>query len=152
MSLIIRLRAFTPPTRLLLLGLLWMGLLPMGLVVSGCGCDEGSQGGAAAGAATEEAGTSASPEAAIKGMLAYAEAGDWGAYVSTYYGEAHKMTQPEEQTKDLAARLEKVGPKLIETLKGCLGQEPKLSEDGNTATYPNAFRLYRDDGKWGFHL
>lgn len=132
-------RTFTLPAHLL-----WVGLFLMSLLGAGCGYEAGGQRGAVV--------TRSSPETALKGMLAYAEAGEWEAYVSTYYGESHKMTQPKKQTQDLAARLERVGPKLIETLRGCLGQEPKLSDDGNTATYPNAFTLYRDDGAWGFHL
>ncbi len=91
------------------------------------------------------------PTAAIKGMLALAEAGKWEAYVTSYYGEQHKLTKPEEQIKVIAARVEKVGPKLIEVLKACLDQEPKLSDDGNVAEFPK-YKLHKDDGKWGFHM
>ena len=85
-------------------------------------------------------------------MLALAEAGRWEEYVSTYYGEKHKMDNPEEQIQEVAARMEKSAPDLIEVIKGCVGQEPALSEDGNVATFPNSYELYKDNGFWGFHL
>ena len=110
-------------------------------LTSGCG-GEGTESGAAP----------KGPEAAIESMLALAEAGDWKGYVEQFYGEKQKMTKPQEQTAQIAERLEKHGPKLIEMLKGCVGKQFVLSEDGTVATWPNGLRLHKDGGAWGFHL
>jgi len=125
-------------------------ILVAALLVVGCGGD-GSEPSAPA-PVVKETGRGDTPAAAIQGMLALAEAGNWETYVSTYYGEKHKMTDLDAQIPQVAARLVKAGPKLIEMLEGCVGQAPALSEDGSTATYANGFKLHRDNGKWGFHL
>lgn len=93
-----------------------------------------------------------SPAAAMEGMVALAEAGEWEAYVTTYYGEQHKMDKPETQVPKIAAKLKKAGSTLLLALKDCIGKTPTLSEDGTRAEYPNGFPLYKRDGRWGFHL
>ena len=102
--------------------------------------------------AEDSAAKAGTPADAIRGMLALAAAGKWEEYVREYYGEKYKMDKPDEQIPIVAASIEKVGPKLIEVLKGCVGQEPTLSDDGNVATFPNSYKLYKRDGSWGFHL
>jgi hypothetical protein len=106
----------------------------------------------AKGDAENSAAKAGTPADAIRGMLALAQAGKWEEYVSNYYGEQHKMDKPDEQIPIVAARIEKMGPKLIDVLKGCLGQHPMLCEDGDVATFPNSYKLYKGDGSWGFHL
>jgi hypothetical protein len=128
--------------------------VPVGSEVKGS--DEKSseaKGGESAGSDAEgSAAKAGTPADAIKGMLALAEAGKWEEYVRRYYGEKHKMDKPDEQIQEVASRIEKLGPKLIEVLKGCVGQEPALSDDGNVATFPNSYKLYKNKGSWGFHL
>ena len=104
------------------------------------------------GEAPEEGAAADTPAAAIQSMLALAEAGDWQGYVTQHYGEQHKLTKPAEQIAQLAGRIQKDGPKLIEMLKGCADKEPVLSADGKVATWPNGFRLHKDGDTWGFHL
>ncbi len=125
-----------------------VALLMAVLLLVGCGHEARSTGGST----PPEPPPTASPEGAVKGMLALAEAGKWEEYVTTYYGEQHKMDKPETQVPELAAGLETVGAKLIETLRACAAENPKMAEDGTRAVYSNKFTLHRRDGKWGFHL
>lgn len=126
---------------------MWQRVIVLSTVLLLCVACGGESGGG-----SDASSTGGSPAAAIDGMLALAKDGKWAEYVSTYYGEKHKMTKPAEQTQQIAKRLEGVAPKLIETLEACVGQEPTLSEDGTKATYPNGFVLHKDGDSWGFHL
>jgi hypothetical protein len=115
------------------------------LLVAGCS-------GEAPEAGTPDASPTGSPQAAVKAMLALAEAGRWEEYVTTYYGELHKMDEPETQIPQLAAGLETVGATVVETLRACVAETPIISEDCTQAVYTNKFTLHERDGKWGFHL
>ena len=114
-----------------------------------CGCGTESTTPAPSGPGT---GIAHTPAEAITGMLALAEAGQWEHYVERYYGEQKKMTEPAKQIKQVAKKLEALSAQIIGKLKGCIGIEPTLSEEGTKATYPNGLMLYKGDGIWGFHL
>jgi len=127
-------------------------LLLAGLLAGGCGDGKTSSTSQPPAADGPGAHGSDTPSAAVSGMLALAEAGNWEAYVTTYYGEQGKMTKPAEQIPQIAKRVRKIGPQLIEMLRACVDQKPRLNAHGTVATYPNGMKLYRDHGTWGFHL
>ena len=122
------------------------------LVLAACGGEATDPSGPGTPEAGQPEAVAATPQAAIKGMLALAEAGKWTEYVETYYGEKHKMDKPDTQLPELAAAMETVGEQLLEALRTCAKEEPTLSEDDTRATYSNGFTLHKREGKWGFHL
>jgi len=127
-------------------------LLLTGLLASACGGEQGPPDTQPVANKDAGGGRAGTPSAAIRGMLALAEAGKWDEYVSTYYGERQKMTKPDEQIPQVAARMKKIGPQLIQMLGECVDKEPRLNAHGTVATYPNQMKLYLDHGAWGFHL
>lgn len=125
-------------------------ILSAAFVLHACGGEASDEGASDTGASGDA--TAASPADAIRGMLALAEAGKWEEYVSSYYGEQHKMDDPAAQIPNIAARLEGMSAKVIEALRACVGETPKMADDGTSAVYANKFTLHKRDGKWGFHL
>ena len=133
------------------------------LLLAGCGDatpqDEGgrrsqAQVAAAADVApmTDEQGAAA----ALAAMLELAEAGDWGAYVDRYYGEAHKFGGPDDRDALVWRFEQRWGPRVVEALRQASSLTPTVGDDGRAIFSRDGqvvFVLHEHaDGRWTFHL
>jgi hypothetical protein len=98
----------------------------------------------------------AAAAAALATMLELAEAGDWGAYVDGFYGEAHKFRGPEDRDALIARFEQKWGPVVVDALRKAATLEPTIEADGRASFEDDGqpvVELHRDDrGRWTFHL
>ncbi|MHC5004882.1 MAG: hypothetical protein ACYTJ0_17370, partial [Planctomycetota bacterium] len=136
-----------------------LSFLALSITLTGCGVAPSD---AEAGTSTRTAAAdrpAVPPEqaaaATLAEMLQVAEAGDWGAYVDRFYGEAHKFRGPADRDA-LVQRFEtRWGAPVTEALRRAVGATPTIMPDGRAAFVDGdetLFELHRHDGRWMFHL
>jgi hypothetical protein len=113
------------------------------VVVSALGCSGGRQS------------STGDPQETVQTMLELANSGDWESYVDRFYGEKHKIANPQQMTQLVTRFRDAWGSQIIPALEEASQLAPVI--EGDKAIFQkdgrDVFVLYKNEsGEWTFHL